>query len=571
MIKRITIFSGISLVAITAGFFIPVSLLKPAFHYTGYYFMLAGFTVWGALLLYAFKNQFLHRFKTHFPAFLLAIALMALIFHMSPPKIKILADEINLVSVSMAMHQNKTASMPLQGLAVGYYPFDYDQSIDQRPLFYPFALSIIHAIFGYSAFNGFIVNFLSGAGTLFVLYLLFFNMFSRFYGIIAIIVTASFPIFGFWSTSSGFETINLFFIVFVLFSLFLFLKHRDTKYAELVLFSLILLANCRYESILFFFCLIFLAPCFLNKGIIQKYRWPAFLIPLFFLPLAWQRQLIFFNPSIWQAGGVKTPENPFGLENFFNNFSQNLFSLTGFDADFGFVFFIFALAVAGTYLAVKKWFLDSNSIGATNKAFGVYLFLSGTLLFILYNSFYWGQFTTDIDNRLALSFLPFVVIPAVYSMYQIPYFKSQPAKNITIFLLLAQLLYYWPIAARHFLLEQNNFTYINDRITRYLYANHDLKNQKLLLISDRANFYVIHGIGSINFKKAIQDQQKICYLADVYYDQILVIQKCNPATGKVFPADQLEKTGFTIKPLARINISPKYYFRISEAACCTDN
>jgi hypothetical protein len=377
------------------------------------------------------------------------------------------------------------------------------------------------------------------------------------------IIMASFPIFIFWVTSSGFETINLFFIMIVLLALILFLRHKDVEYAEIVLFSLVLLANCRYESIIFFFSLIILAPYFLNTEIMKKYRFPTFCIPLLFLPSAWQRQIIFFNASIWSPDGVKTPDQTFGLSNFLHNFSPNVFSLTGLNADFGFILLIFIAAVAGIYLAGKTLLLQPYSINPADKAFGLYVSLSGFLLFALYTSFFWGHFTTDIDNRLAMSLLPFIIIPSVYCIYRIFHYKFSSAKNLLLFLLLVQMLYYWPIAADHHILKQNNFHYINNRITQYLYKNHDIKNEKLLLISDRANFYIIHGIGSICFKEATRQRKKINYLANVYYDQILVIQKCNLFTDEVFPADRLKKE-FQLNEIAQINISPKYYFRISE-------
>ncbi|MDA3898315.1 MAG: glycosyltransferase family 39 protein [Desulfobacteraceae bacterium] len=527
--------------------------------------MLFAFVLWGALILDVLKNNFLTHLKNHAPALLLAIFLMALIFHISPPKFKILADETNLVSVSMAMHQNKTVSMPLQGLAVEYYPFDYDQTVGSRPLLYPFIISLFHALLGYSPYNGMMVNFFSGIGILFLLYLLFFHMFSIYYGIIAMIIMASFPIFVFWVTSSGFETINLFFIMAVLLTLFLFLKHKDVKFAELVLISLVLLSNCRYESIIFFFSLIILVPCFLNREIIEQYRFPTFCMPLFFLPMAWQRQIIFFYPYLKGDNGLETYDHIFGMNNFLGTFSQNVFTLTGMNADFGFLPIIFIAAVAGIYLAGKKLLLNPHTINPTSKAFGLYISLSGMLLFGIYSSFIWGNFTMDVANRMAMSMLPFIIIPAAYCIYRIFHYKFSSAKKLLIFLLLVQMLYYWPVAAAQRIIERNASCYLNERVIRYLYNNHDMKNEKLLIISDRPNFFIIHGIGSIGFRQAVLQRKKIYYLTNVYYDQILVLQKCNPYTNELI-SDNLLDDGFRLQKIARINVSPEYYIRISEAS-----
>lgn len=567
IIKRLILFLTIALLTIVLGFFLPDQWLTPAFHYSGYYFMLFAFVLWGILVLDALKNNFLAHIKRHAPALLFAIVLMTLIFHISPPKFKILADETNLVSVSMAMHQNKTASMPLQGLAVEYYPFDYDQSVDPRPLLYPFIISLFHALIGYSPLNGMAANFISGIGILFILYLLISQIFSIFFGIVAMIMMASFPIFIFWVTSSGFETINLLFIIIVFLWLFLFLKHRDVKYAEIVLFSLVLLANCRYESIIFFFSLIILAPYFLNTNIIIKYRFPVFCLPLLFLPLAWQRQIFFLNSFVRGDKGLETPEQVFGITNFLENFSPNIFALSGIATDFGFILLIFIAAIAGIYFAGRKLVLQPDTINPPGKAFGLYILISGLLLFTLYTSFFWGHFTTDIDNRLAMSLLPFIIIPAVYCIYQILHYKFSSTKNnLLLFLVVVQMLYYWPIAAAQPLLKQNALHYVNKRVTHFLYKNYDMKNEKLLLISDRPNLFIIHGIGSIGFQKAVTFQKTLHYLDNVYYDQILVVQKCNPITNEV-QADNRLNDEFQLQELARINITQEYYLRISRASC----
>lgn len=563
---RLTLSFISTIVAIGLGFFLPRHWMSPVFHYSGYYFMFFAFVLWVALAIDALKKDFLNQIKTHAPAFLLAVVLISVIFHISPPEFKILADETNLISNSMAMHQNKTASMPIEGMAVEYYPFDYRQNINPRPLLYPFVVSVFHAVIGYSPYNGMAVNFVFGAGILFLIYILISLVFSRFFGIAAMIITASFPIFTFWVTSSGFETINLFFIIVVMLALLLFLKSREIKYAEFVMISLVLLANCRYESALFIFPLIFLLPYFLNRHTITAYRLHVLCLPMFFLPIAWQRQIAFLAQFVRDDMGVAAADQVFGITNFINNFSQNIFVLTGMNSDFGFLPLIFVAAVAGIYLSIKKSLFDPNSISQPNRAWGLYVGISGLLLFILYTSFFWGQFSTDINNRLAMAMLPFIIFPAVYCIYRFFHQRIRTAGFLLILLLSAQMVYYWPVAAEQRLLKQNALHYVNKRVTHYLYQHYDVKKEKLLLISDRPNLYVICGIGSIGFQNAVANKKKLHYLDNVYYDQILVLQKCNPITNEVHPDNRLND-GFLLREIDRINVSPDYYLRISRVTC----
>jgi len=563
--KRLILFFIVSLLAVGLGFFLPNQWLPPAFHHTGYYFMFIAFILWIALIIEALKDDFSGNVKAHAPALLLAVILMGLIFLMSPPQFKILADETNLISVSMAMHHMKTASLLLEGLAVEYSPFDYQHHIDPRPLFYPFAVSLFHAVKGYSPYNGMVVNFISGAGILFFLYMLFSMVFSRFFGFVAMILAASFPIFIFWVTSSGFETINLFFIILVVFCLFLYLKHGDIKNAELVLISLVLLANCRYESAVFILPIVFLAPYFLTRYAIAKYRFHILFLPLFFLPFAWQRQVSFLDSSVRGDTGLLSPDHVFGLSNFAENFSQNVFVLTGLNADFGFLLPVFIAAVAGVYLLMKKLLFDYHAISPENRALGLYVGASGVLLFALYTAFFWGQFTTDINNRLAMALLPFILFPAIYCIYRLFQKRIRAAGPLLLVLLLAQMVYYWPVGAEQRLLKENALHYVNKRVTHYLYEHHDLDNEKILLISDRPNLYVIHGIGSIGFQSALKNQRKLHYLDNVYYDHILVIQKCNPIDYSVNPENRLNEA-FQLEKIYRINVSTDHYLRISRAA-----
>ena len=120
-----------------------------------------------------------------------------------------------------------------------------------------------------------------------------------------------------------------------------------------------------------------------------------------------------------------------------------------------------------------------------------------------------------------------------------------------ILLLAAQLLYFWPTAGEQGLLRENALHYMNKRVTRYLYQQYDIKNNAMLLISDRPNLYVIHGIGSVGFQYALEKQRKLHVLENIYYDHILVLQKCNPSTHEVLPGNHLND-GFLLSEVKRI-------------------
>ncbi len=566
MLKRITLFITIALCALILGFFLPKQWLRPLFHHTGYYFMLAAFTVWGALVLECLHKNFLSNLKQHALALLASVILMALIFNISPPKYKVLADEINLSSVSMAMYKNKTASMPLQGFGVEYMPYDFEEKIDKRPLLYPFAISVVHAVAGYSPYNGMVVNFIFGSGILFLTYLLISRIFSRFFGFIGMIITASFPIFIFWSTSFGFEITTLFFIMFVLYGLYLFLNNGEVKFAELMLLSLTMLANCRYETAIFFIGLIVLLPRLFSREIISKYRISAYLFPLLLLPLAWQRQIVFVSPLVRVGREIQTADTPFGWNIFINNFSKNIYVITGLDPDYGFMLLVFIAAVAGIYLAARRLLLAFHAIPVQNRMFGAYAALTGSLLFLTYTSYFWGQFMADMSNRFAIAILPFLVLPAVYCLRKLFFLKYHAPGTFFSFFLVVHLLFYWPVGAQQKilkLLENNSLSYVYERVSHYLLTSYDLEHEKILLISDRPNLYLIHGVGSISFEFAVRHRNEFHFLENIYYDEILVVQKCNPINDEIKEKNQSGKN-FRLTKIARINVNEEYYLKISK-------
>lgn len=56
------------------------------------------------------------KWLSQYPGLIVSVVFIGLIFTMSSPYFKILADESNLIGTSLSMHPNKTAWLPYQGL-----------------------------------------------------------------------------------------------------------------------------------------------------------------------------------------------------------------------------------------------------------------------------------------------------------------------------------------------------------------------------------------------------------------------------------------------------------------------
>ncbi|MFP4039367.1 MAG: hypothetical protein ACLFS7_02395 [Desulfosudaceae bacterium] len=570
--KRLFLFGLVTSGALALGLGLPRPWLPPLLRYTGYYFVLAGFVVWAVLVVRAGRGRWRALLKAHYPALLLAAGLMVLTGQLSPPQFKILGDEANLVGTSMSMHFEKTTAVPLHGLGLDYYHFDYHGRIDQRPLLFPFVVSLVHAGLGYSAYNGMVANLVIGGLLLFVFYLLLTRMFSRIYGLAGMLLLAAFPAFVFWVTASGFEVLNLFYLVVVLYVLYGLTRGREVGVAdvrqvdraELLFLSLVLLAQCRYESVLFFFGLVAAWSLLLDKKMIAAYRWPTLLVPLLLLPVLWQRRYTFFHAAVQSGLNSQTPEQVFSLSNLAEHLPVNLFVLSGLDPALGFMPVVALMAVPGLYLAGKKYILDFRTIRPENRVVAGFALLTVIPLFLLYAAFYWGNLSSPMDNRLAMVFLPFLVLPALYWLFRLSAGDSGQGRLLLIGLAVVLLLYYRPVAEQQRIIRGKSLTHEYNRVLDYLYANYDPGRQKILIISDRTNFYTIHQAGSLGFGQANQQAARLKKFDDIYYDHILALQRGNPLTNQLEPVTVLNES-FILKPVKRIDVSPDNYVLISEA------
>lgn len=567
MKMRIGFFCAVAAASLALGLFLPGRLLEPVFNHAAYYFISASALAWGAVLVKVGHGRFLALIRRNYPALLLAAGLMAAISNISPPKFKVLADETNLVGTSMAMYFNRTVAMPDHGFGLEYYPFDYKcDHIDRRPLLFPFAVSVVHSVFGYSPFNGLVVNFVAGVLAMFTLYLMLARVFSKPWGMAGMLLLASFPVFITCSTSSGFETLNLFFIILCLYLLYRFLEERSADYAELLFFSLVMLAQCRYESAFFLLALVVLLPFFINKDIVTSYRPAVLLAPILLVPLVWQRRIGFLPTGVRLGidGPSLVPQHTYAVGNLVDNFSKNIFVLSGLNPYYGFLPLVFLAAVMGAYFISKRWVTGFSRIEVKHRAVTGYGALCCITLFVVYSSYIWGVFTLGIDNRLALAFLPFLIVPAVYWVFRLVNGRVAYTR-LFLFLVAAHMVFYWPVAARQPLVATKSMTYLYNRTIDWLYLKYNPKKEHILLVTDWPNLYTVHGIGAIGFAEANRLAKKVRYLDDIYYDQIVVSQRYDLKTNQPIEADRLAGP-FKLTPLKRIDVGPEFYIVLSAAS-----
>lgn len=558
---RLALFTAMIMLALALGLLPSTKWTGRIFHSCGYYFMFSAFLLWVVTILSHYPGRILPMLKKHCGALFLSFVLMASLFVISPPKYKILADEANLLGVSLSMYNEKASSLTLEIVSV-----DDKRQIKygptKRPLLYSALVSFCHSLTGYRAENGFAVNFIFGFLSLFCIYLTAVRYFSKALAFLAMLIFAGCPIFCFWSTSAGFETLNLFFVLFVFAVLGKFLADKQAADLEILFFSLVLLAQCRYESALYTIAMVFMLPLVLKKDIVEKLSPTILFVPFLFVTVLWQRRMFsdYVEPIRIAAENYQFESTAFHLGLFWTNVKKNLFVLSGFDPNYGFSPFLFLLFLLGGYLAIKRLLLSHSEISPGKKWFFGYVLVTLLLQTTIIFTYKWGDFTSPVANRFAMVFLPYLAFPVLFFVREL---KDNRILTVRLAMLLAvfHMIWFRPYAAEENLTKNLALTHEYDRVLEYLKSNLEDEKQ-VLIISAFPNLYAIHKYNSIHIVTANREPERFRFLSKVHYDRTLVVQKFSRETGKPIEGERLP--GYVQKPLKTIKIGPEIFVKISE-------
>ena len=564
--KKLIILLILICASILAGILIPRKSVLFIFEYSGYYFILISFLLWMVSLLNLYASKLKSLILQHWSVLLLCTTLMVFIFCMAPPKFKILNDETNLIGVSMSMFRSKTVSLPIQGFNLNYKKPEYKNTIDKRPLLYPLLVSFVHGLRGYSAFNGFVVNFICGILVLFIFYLFIYSYFPRIYALLSILILASLPNFVMWVTSSGFETLNLFFIIFTIFLFSRVIVTRNIHQAELLFLTLVLVSQCRYESVVFTTAILFLLPMLLKKESISNWSIITFISPVLFIPIIWLNRLYADLPVVNKlAANVAQVPNLFEAFNFSNlisNTPPNLMVLLGLDPHLGFSWLISAMSIAGIYLMTKRLIVDFRGADVHFKTMWFFGVLSFSLLYLIQVSFYLGNMAIYTQNRFAMAYLPYMVLPAIYFVHEVLKKTNNNQKIFVSIFFVFHLIYFWPYGSQQLLINTGAIPYEYNKTLGYIKDNFK-SNSTILVISERPYLYTVQYSGAVDFTFANQNTEKILDQYRRDFDHIIVLQKCLYKTQAPLASNRLSSK-YPLIQLGILNLTRSEYLQISE-------
>ena len=474
-------------------------------------------------------------------------------FLASPPEFRILADETNLLGIAASMYDEHEFYNTTSGLYY-YHSFHELRHVwGIRPVFYPFLIYVSHALLGYDAYHGFLVNAVAGVISLWCLYWLLKQVFPTALAIAGLLTLAAFPVFVMWVTSSGFEIVNLALSLICFCWLFQFLETQDTYHLERLVLSLVLLAQTRYESAMFAVGMLIVVASVMRHQHYRQLSLRAIIWPLLFLPIAVQR-LLKTSKKDYQ---VYDDKSVFSSDFLIEHAQTAVDYFMASDPRYGSIALVTVLALGGLIFGGGKLALNWRQTPLTIRGVAVAGGIAYGLLCVAIFSYYWGDLTAAFTIRLGIIFLPLLIVLALVfvNMFfvkmvfmNVPFirgaFMNWPfvkevvvkemfvnksaetnarAQHFVVIAAIGLILFYWPGAGKNESTSQLTLYRQYKTVLNYLEVHYPDRN--IAIIADRPGLYTPHRWGAVSFSYGNKHKKRLTNdLKRKLYQEILVLQ-----------------------------------------------
>lgn len=468
------------------------------------------------------------------PAALIAVCSLVLLVH-EAYGFKILMDEAMLLGTSMSMHFDKTALVPMRGNDIqGAFQLLSGQ-LDKRPLFQPFLVSVLHDLTGYRPENVFVLNSVLTVLLLALAHRLGAKLAGPWAGALAVLLLTSLPLLAQNATGGGFEVLNLVMILATMLLGLRWLEQRDAARLNAFCLSGLLLANTRYESVLFLLPVALLVLL----GWWQERRpvlsWLFVFTPLCLLPYALHNKMFRVRASSWELGSQPGFEKPFALSYVPDNFQHALnffFDTSGEQSNslllsvLGFIAVpFFVLWLAKTLRAVRTAAPGAQMVAVFGLGFAAH-----TALMMVY---FWGRFDDPVIRRLSLPLNLALVVAVVTVTTQLARGRTWPWRWVALAAGAGIFSHSLPAMARH----DYSFTYYIGREAAWKREFMRAHPERDYLVIDNSSiFWVTHLVSATPVQQALEHKGKFVFnLRNRSFSAIYVFQRhdVDPDSGRV--------------------------------------
>jgi 4-amino-4-deoxy-L-arabinose transferase-like glycosyltransferase len=457
---------------------------------------------------------------------LLATVITALAIH---PGLRVLSDEANLVGTSKNFFSIKAATFTTTGKY--YYDNFWDAGvvIDRRPAMFPFLVSFLHLLRGYTYTNAFLFNLLLLPVFVLVAYRLAKSLGGELFGIVAAVFVVAHPITLISMRSGGFDFFAAFFALLVVKNLLDFSREPSAERLAVLWMNLCVFSEIRYETGLFVVPVVALLLFFrmVKLDHLRPYGLIYALTPAYFLPRIWQAILRGNVPE--QDPGAIT----FSFGNFLTN-SRDYFKpiFNPFDFHPPHASIVLAFGVVGAILGLR-WVdrrLLAREWQSPDFKFAIMVIAWMLLLFGIVFTYVWGRSWHPAAARLVITIDTFFAFPAAWVVTLI---LKRFRPLVTVVVAAAVFAIYLPIASEYRIL--NELTLTREAATTWRFFE-NLHEKRILVITDRPGLYTIMEYGALDYDAAKQDPALLAaFDRHLFYD-IYLVQQIDLGTHNPLPA-----------------------------------
>ncbi|MEO6992079.1 MAG: glycosyltransferase family 39 protein [Lacunisphaera sp.] len=317
---------------------------------------------------------------------------------------KILMDEVMLLGTSMSMHFERTALVPMRGNDIqGAFQIVAGQ-LDKRPLFQPFLVSVLHDVTGYRPENVFVLNTVLTFLLLALTYVTGCKISGRGAGAVAVLLLTSLPLLAQNATGAGFEILNLVMILSTLLLGMRYLKLQDSDSLNALVLSSILLAQTRYESVLFLLPVGLMIVWVWWTARKPCLTWIVIAAPLLLLMCAFHNKVFSVRTSAWEMASRPGYAKPFSLSYIPDNVAHGLnffFSTTGEQSNSLVLSALGFVALPFFFLWMFKALARLRAVPPARAALAIFAIGFGAHA-LLMACYFWGRFDDPVIRRLSL-------------------------------------------------------------------------------------------------------------------------------------------------------------------------
>ncbi|MDP3071288.1 MAG: hypothetical protein Q8N18_13440 [Opitutaceae bacterium] len=566
--RRSWCFVASAAVAVVFGFFaLPDKVAISLVSKTGFWFVLVAF----ALLVWALGRTFAQDLRAlswrtfdWLSAAVVAVGASVLLAHESFG-FKIVMDEIMLLGTSMSMHLDKTALTPLRGNDIQGAFVIIEGIVDKRPLFFPFLLSLLHDLTGYRPGNAFVLN--AGLTVVFLglVCVLGRMLAGRVAGWLGVVLFAGLPLLAHNATGGGFELLNLTMIVATVLLGVRWLERRDDASLTAFCFSGLLLAQVRYESVIYLLPVALLVLWGWWREGRPLLPWPVLAAPLLMVHYPLQHRIFDVRASSWEMFSKPGYTKPFS----FSYIGENLEHAVGF-------FFasaknqpnsivLSAVGVIAVVLFVVIVLRRVRTLAAQSPAMvATIAFSIGLgLQFLLLMCYFWGKFDDPVIRRLSLPTHLAMVIAVLVVVAEIP--RPALVRALLAAAGLGLILRSVPSMAAHAYSQE----YLAGRETAWRRAFMERQPRSdYLMIDNDSTLWVTHRVSSTPTTVAVTRRTDLAFFlrnrifSDLFVFQRLKLDLVDGAKPVLRDGDDLGPA-FVLETVLEERMHPEHISRIS--------